>query len=154
MLTDALQRTAKVSSGESIKMTKLVWTFVAAAALLVAGGIYLSGPGQHAAAQSAATYVNAVDLDIAPDQMDKFLAAIKENGAASVKEPGCRQFDIMVQANSPNHVFLYEVYDKEAALQSHRQTDHFKKYQATTANMVTGRNARAMTPVAFNAKAK
>ena len=153
MLTDALQRTVKVSSGESIKMTKLVWTFVAAAALLVAGGIYLSGPGQHAAAQSAATYVNAVDLDIAPDQMDKFLAAIKENGAASVKEPGCRRFDIVVDAKNPNHVFLFEVYDNEAALTAHRNTEHFKKYMAETGKMVTGRNVRAMTPVAFNSKA-
>jgi quinol monooxygenase YgiN len=133
-------------------MSKVVWTSIAAAVLVVAGGMWFSAPGQRAAAQSAATYVNAVDLDIAPDQMDKFLVAIKENGAASVKEPGCRQFDIMVLANNPNHVFLYEVYDNEAALQSHRQTEHFKKYMATTGNMVTARNVRGMTPVAFNAK--
>ena len=42
----------------------------------------------------------------------------------------------------------------EAALASHRTTDHFKKYQATTAKMVVGRNARALTGVAFNYKAR
>jgi len=52
------------------------------------------------AAQSAATYVNAVDLDIAPAEMAAFLVAIKENGAATVKEPGCRQFDIMVEVRT------------------------------------------------------
>ena len=44
------------------------------------------------------------------------------------------------------------VYDNEAALNAHRNTEHFKKYQAATASMVTGRNARAMSLVAFNAK--
>ena len=86
--------------------------------------------------------------------MDKYLAAIKENGAASVKEPGCQRFDIMVLASNPNHVFIYEVYDNEAAAQAHRTTDHFKKYAATTANMVTGRSVRPMKPVAFNSKAR
>jgi hypothetical protein len=37
-------------------------------------------------------YINAVELDIVPAQYEKFKAAILENAAASVKEPGCRQF--------------------------------------------------------------
>ena len=72
--------------------------------------------------------------------------------AVTVKEPGCRQIDILVLASNPNHVFLYEVYDNEAALQAHRATDHFKKYAATTANMVAKREVGAMSPVALNAK--
>jgi quinol monooxygenase YgiN len=56
-------------------------------------------------------------------------------------------------ANNPNHVFLYEVYDNAAALDAHRQTEHFKKFQATTANMVVDRNVRGMSLIAFNSKA-
>jgi autoinducer 2-degrading protein len=104
------------------------------------------------AAAIALAYVNAVNLDIAPGEMEKFLVAIKENGAASVKEPGCRRFDIVIDAKNPNHVFLFEVYDNEAALTAHRNTEHFKKYMAETGKMVTGRNVRAMTAVAFNSK--
>src|SRR5713226_9526545 len=133
-------------------MLKSVWMSAAAIALFVAIAMLLPMPSQRAAAQSAATYVNAVDLDIVPAEREKFLAAIKENGAATVKEPGCRQFDILVLASNPNHVFLYEVYDNEAALQAHRNTDHFKKYAATTANMVAKREVRAMSPVALNSK--
>jgi quinol monooxygenase YgiN len=132
-------------------MSKSAWMSAAAIALLSATAM-LSSPSPHATAQSAPTYVNAVDLDIVPEHREKFLAAIKENGAATVKEPGCRQFDILVLASNPNHVFLYEVYDNEAALQSHRNTDHFKKYAATTTNMVAKREVRAMSPVALNAK--
>jgi (4S)-4-hydroxy-5-phosphonooxypentane-2,3-dione isomerase len=54
--------------------------------------------------------------------------------------------------NRPNHVFLFEVYDNEAALAAHRNTEHFKKYAATTANMVADRNARAMSVIAMNSK--
>jgi autoinducer 2-degrading protein len=122
-----------------------------AVALFLAGAMMLATPVQRASAQSPG-FVNAVDLDIVPAELEKFLVAIKENAAASVKEPGCRQFNISVLASDPNHVFLYEVYDNAAALDSHRTTDHYKKYQATTANMVAKRNVRPMTAVAFNAK--
>jgi autoinducer 2-degrading protein len=105
-------------------------------------------------AQSASLYINAVDLDIVPAEIENFKAALMENGAASVKEPGCRVFNIHVLASNPNHVFIYEVYDNEAALQSHRQTDHFKKYSATTAKMVAKREARPMASVATNVKAR
>jgi ABC-type sugar transport system substrate-binding protein len=99
--------------------------FVAAAAALLT-----LAPGERAFAQSAGLYVNSVDLDIAPGQIDHFLAALRENGAEAVKEPGCREFNIHVQANDPNHVFIY-----------------------ATGSMVAKRNVRAMTSVAFNAKA-
>jgi len=133
-------------------MLKSVWVPAAAIALFIAGALLLSMPNQPAAAQSAGAYVSAVDLDIAPAETEKFLAALKENGAASVKEPGCQRFDIMVLASNPNHVFIYEVYNDAAASQAHRATDHFKKYAATTATMVTKREVRPMTQLVTNSK--
>jgi hypothetical protein len=59
-------------------------------ALLSAAAMLLPDLSPRATAQSAPTYVNAVDLDIVPEHREQFLAAIKENGAATVKEPGCR----------------------------------------------------------------
>src|SRR5260370_27416615 len=141
-----------LSHSEESPMSKSAWMSATAIALLAAAAMLLSDPSPRASAQSAPTYVNAVDLGIVPEHRETFLAAIKENGAATVKEPGCQRFDILVLASNPNHVFLYEVYDNEAALQSHRNTDHFKKYAATTANMVAKREVRAMSPVALNAK--
>jgi (4S)-4-hydroxy-5-phosphonooxypentane-2,3-dione isomerase len=133
-------------------MLKSAQICAGAVTLFAAVALLLPLPHRHAAAQSPG-YVNAVDLDIVPAEMDKYMAAIKENGAAAVKEPGCREFNITVLASNPNHVFLFEVYDDAAALEAHRQTEHFKKYAALTANMVAQRNVRALTPVAFNMKA-
>jgi autoinducer 2-degrading protein len=123
-------------------------------ALCAVGATMLPVPGQRVAAQSGGMFVNAVDLDIVPAERENFLAAIKENGAAAAKEPGCRRFDILSLASDPNHFFLYEVYDNEAAFKAHRETEHFKKYAATAGKMVAKREARPMSVVAANAMAR
>jgi (4S)-4-hydroxy-5-phosphonooxypentane-2,3-dione isomerase len=98
-------------------------------------------------------YINAVDIDVVPGQIENYLAALKENGAAAVQtEPGCREFNITVSQKDPNHVFIFEVYDNAAALDAHRQTDHFKKYAATTKDMVAKRDAHPLSSVAMNKK--
>ena len=99
-------------------------------------------------------YINAVELDIVPAEYEKFKAAILKNAAASVKEPGCRQFDVLFEDGDPHHVFLYEVYDNAAALEAHRATAHFKKFWETSASMIARRVGRHMSPIAFNVKAR
>ncbi len=126
----------------------------AAAVVLLAVASLMLMQSRHAAAEAGGVYINAVDLVIVPSELPKFLDAIKENGANAVKEPGCREFNITVLASNPNHVFLFEVYDNEAALEAHRQTPHFKKYQAATQGMVADRNVRALSVIAMNAKAQ
>lgn len=133
-------------------MLKSVSIAATALAFGVIGVIVLPLPGQRVAAQSAGMYVNAVDLDIVPTEREKYLAAITENGAAAAREPGCRRFDILSLASDPNHFFLYEVYDSEAAFKAHRETEHFKKYMAATGNMVAKRLSRTMSVMAANAK--
>ena len=51
-----------------------------------------------------------------------------------------------------NHVFIFEVYDNAAALDAHRQTDHFKKYATTTKDMVAKRDPHPLSLVAAYAK--
>lgn len=134
-------------------MFKSILTTTATLAI-VASCFVLLAPGQRVEAQSAGMFVNAVDLDIVPAEHDNFLAAIRENGAAAAKEPGCKRFDILSLASDPNHFFLYEVYDNEAAFKAHRETEHFKKYMAITGKMVAKRDARPMSVIASNAQAK
>src|SRR5579871_2795840 len=126
---------------------------IAAATLAISATCFVLLPAsQRVEAQSAGMYVNAFDLDIVPPDREVYLAAITENGAAAAKEPGCKRFDILNLASDPNHFFLYEVYDNEAALKAHRETDHFKKFAAAAKTMVAKREARAMSVVASNAK--
>jgi (4S)-4-hydroxy-5-phosphonooxypentane-2,3-dione isomerase len=140
--------------GRINNMIKSIWMSAAAIAVFAACAIVLPMPGQRVVAQSAGAYVNAVDLGIVPAERENYLAAITENGMAAAKEPGCRRFDILTLAGDPNHFFLYEVYENEAAFQSHRASDHFKKYAATTAKMVAKRESRPMSVIASNSQAK
>jgi autoinducer 2-degrading protein len=146
------RRQIRIDNGRITNMKKSIWISAAAITLCAAGALLL--PGQHVAAQSAGMYVNAVDLDIVPAEREKYLAAITENGAAAVTEPGCRRFDILNLASDPNHFLLYEVYDNEAAFQAHRASDHFKKYAEVTAKMVAKRESRTMSVTASNAHGK
>jgi autoinducer 2-degrading protein len=121
-------------------------------ALAVTAWVLLPLRGHEAAAQSGPLFIAAVEYDIVPGQVDNFLAALKENGAASVKEPGCRELDIAVSQKDPNHVFIFEVYEDAAAVEAHRATDHFKKYQAATKDLVVKREAKPLWSVAMNMK--
>ena len=126
---------------------------ITGAVLLAAiAAVLLPMRSHEAAAQSGPLLINAVEYDIVPGQVDNFLAALKENGAASVKEPGCREFDIAVSQKDPNHVLIVEVYNDAAAAQAHRETDHFKKYAATTKDMIAKREVRSFSSIAMNMK--
>jgi quinol monooxygenase YgiN len=122
-----------------VNKTIVMLLCLAAIAIVSSRGNAMTPPGS--------AYINAVDLDLVPSERDKFLEAIAEDAAATIREPGCLQFDVLVLATDPNHLFLYEVYESEAAFRAHRESAYFKKYAETTANMVAKRVTRAMTTI-------
>jgi (4S)-4-hydroxy-5-phosphonooxypentane-2,3-dione isomerase len=107
---------------------------------------------ENAAGQPAQRYVQLVDYEIAPAELERFVEALKENGAATIKEAGCLQFDFSQSAKNPNQIFIYEVYENEAAVQAHRNSDHFNKYVAATKDMAINRQIRPMVSVVHSLK--
>ena len=106
-----------------------------------------------AVARADPLYVNAVDIDVMPGQIETYLAAIKEVGAATIKtEPGCSEFDITVSQKDPNHLFIFEVYDNAAAFDTHLKTDHYKKYAMTAKDTVAKREVHPLSSVAMMKK--
>jgi quinol monooxygenase YgiN len=148
----ALSRAA--NNREEMMIAKSLAIGGAAAALAFVAWILLPAPAQQAAAQSGPLLVNVVEYDILPGQIDAYLAALKENAAASVKEPGCREFNVLVSQKDPNHVLIVEVYDDAAAAQAHRETDHYKKYAAAIKDLFAKREARPFSSVVMNMKGK
>jgi len=47
---------------------------------------------------------------------------------AARAEPGCVMFLVHRHRDDPSRFFVYEQYRDDAALQSHRDTEHFKRY--------------------------
>ncbi len=68
----------------------------------------------------------------------RFLELVAENAAASVRdEPGCYRFDVLTERDAdPDTVFLYEIYENEAAFEAHLETPHFAAFQEAVAGIV------------------
>jgi quinol monooxygenase YgiN len=84
-------------------------------------------------------FVLSVDLRVKPENAEVFLARALENAAASRKELGCRQFDVLVDPKDRTRAMLYEVYADEKAFDAHQQTAHFKKYLAEAVPLLASR---------------
>ena len=85
------------------------------------------------------SFVLQVDIRVKPESVDTFMAKLKENSAAARHEPGCRQFDVLVDPKDAAHVMLYEIYDDEKAFEAHQQTAHFKRYLAEAVPLLASR---------------
>jgi quinol monooxygenase YgiN len=86
-------------------------------------------------------FVLTVGLVVKPDQVDRFMSMLLENAkAARETEPGCRQFDVLVDPKDRTRLMLYEVYEDEAAFQAHQQTPHFKRYIADAVPLLQSRD--------------
>jgi quinol monooxygenase YgiN len=100
-------------------------------------------------------FVLVVELEIDAAQLDKFKAAIKENGETAVRvEPGCRSFNAVFEKDSPTKVRLFEVYENADAFKAHLETPHFKKYAEVTKDMVKSRKRIDNVPITLNVKGK
>jgi autoinducer 2-degrading protein len=84
-------------------------------------------------------FVLQVNIRIKQENVEAFMKKALENAREARKEPGCRQFDVLVDPKDSARVMLYEVYDDELAFEAHQQTPHFKKYVAEAVPLLASR---------------
>jgi quinol monooxygenase YgiN len=83
------------------------------------------------------SYVRVAEIEIDPAQLVPYKAAVKEQIEAAVRlEPGVLALYSVSDKENPAHVFVFEMYADVAAYKAHLETAHFKKYKATTQDMV------------------
>ena len=83
-----------------------------------------------------------VKLTIQEGKMEEFLGIVRAHGARSLElEPGCLRFDVLRPRESPDTVFLYEVYSDDEALQTHWDSDRMAAYRERTRELITAREA-------------
>ena len=94
-------------------------------------------------------YVLVVSLRIKAGQVDNFMKRALENAkAARTTEPGCKQFDVLVDPNDSTKVMLYEVYTDAAAFEAHQQKPHFKEYLEQAVPLLAQRERQVWKRVA------
>lgn len=84
-------------------------------------------------------FVLVVQLKVKPENVDAFMSRLAENAKNARKEPGCKQFDVLVDPNDKTKAMLYEVYNDDKAFEAHQQTPHFKKYLAEAVPLLAHR---------------
>ncbi|MDQ3189077.1 MAG: antibiotic biosynthesis monooxygenase [Pseudomonadota bacterium] len=87
-------------------------------------------------------YAVTVHILIKPEFTAAFRELMLKNARASrASEPACRQFDVTVAPDDANHIFLYEIYDNEAAFDAHRATAHYRDFISGTAPWIVSKKA-------------
>jgi quinol monooxygenase YgiN len=84
-------------------------------------------------------FVLVVNIRIKPENVERFMPMVLENARAARNEPGCKQFDVLVDPQDKAKVMLYEIYNDEKAFEVHQQTPHFKKYLAEAVPLLASR---------------
>ena len=89
-----------------------------------------------------------VTFTIKPDRRGAFMHAMVNNAAKSKElEAGCHQFDVCTDADRPDEVFLYELYEDSAAFDAHLQSDHFAAFAALEDDLIVDKTIRTYRTV-------
>jgi quinol monooxygenase YgiN len=85
----------------------------------------------------ALIFVVTVNFEAYPEQASAFLARVRTQASDSLaNEDGCHHFDVCIDPAQRERIFLYEIYTDAAAFQAHRETAHFKAFDAEVAPML------------------
>jgi quinol monooxygenase YgiN len=111
--------------------------------------------GATVAQETGGQYVQVAEIEIDPAQLDTYRAAVQEQiDAAIQKEPGVLVLYAVSEKDEPYRVKVFEIYRDRNAYEAHLESDHFRKYKAAVAKMVTSLKLMQATPIALGAKTK
>ena len=83
-----------------------------------------------------------VMINIKPENVDAFMQKVIENGKAARSEPGCQQFEVLVDPDDKTKVMLFEIYDDQKAFEAHQAGAAFKKYLAEAVPLLASRERK------------
>jgi quinol monooxygenase YgiN len=125
--------------------------------LLVAGASMVASvvAGAALARDSDGRYIQLAEIEIDPAQLEAYKAAVKEHIETAVRvEPGVLVLYAVSDKSDPTQVRVFEIYRDIAAYRLHLETEHFKRYKATTEKMVKSLKLIRTDAIALGDKAK
>ncbi len=82
-------------------------------------------------------YIVTVEFVVGSKHVEAFHQAVQKQARHSLtREPDCLQFDVCVDPQTRERVFLYEVYTDEAAFKTHLDSAHFATFDAVVRDWV------------------
>ncbi len=70
-----------------------------------------------------------------PGARQSFLHAVQPMVAATLNEPGCREYCFSADPNNDDRIMLYELWDDEEALAAHFASAHMADWQQTRTSL-------------------
>lgn len=90
-------------------------------------------------------YVVVVDFLVHLDALERFVPAMLENAASSLREePDCLIFEVCQDPERPERIYLYEVYRSRAAFDCHLRSAHFQSFNDLTQPWVIRKDVRVL----------
>jgi quinol monooxygenase YgiN len=104
-------------------------------------------------AQQKNQMVRMAKLVIDSAQLENYQAALKEQMETALRmEAGVLLYNAVYEKNNPTKITILEVYASDSAYMAHRQTPHFKKYKASTKDMVKSLELVDVVPIGLMSK--
>ena len=93
-------------------------------------------------------FVVAVTFEIEPGQEERFTDLVRVQAHNSLsREAACHQFDVCVDPQHKNKIFLYELYTDETAFNAHLNSDHFKQFDADCTGLIASKSVSKLTRI-------
>lgn len=106
-----------------------------------------------APAPAKAAAVRIAQLDIKPEFLDAFTAAVREGMETALRvEPGVLAIYAVADRQNPAKLTFFEMYADDDAYERHRNTPHFQKYFHSTKHMIARRVLLEAVPVELRDK--
>ena len=97
--------------------------------------------------------VRLAKLEIHPEQLEAYKAALKEEIEASIRlEPGVLALRAVSEKKNPNRLTIMEIYASAEAYQAHIDSPHFQKYKVGTQHMVKSLELVEVDPILLGEK--
>ncbi|HVF70400.1 MAG TPA: putative quinol monooxygenase [Chthoniobacterales bacterium] len=115
----------------------------------------LSGIENAFAGDTQSQMVRLAKLEIHPEQLEAYKAALKEEIEDSIRlEPGVVALRAVAEKDSPNRITIMEIYASVDAYKAHIASPHFQKYKAGTEHMVKSLELIEVDPILLGEKPK
>ncbi len=106
-------------------------------------GVFLMLPLALHAEPPSQLCVRVAEIDIDPQQIVQYKAALKQEIEASIRlEPGMLSLQSVARKDDPCHVTLMETYASQAEYEAHLKSVRFLQYKAVTGGMIRGLSFR------------
>ena len=81
-------------------------------------------------------FIVQVHVQVKSESVEAFRTATLENAKNSVQEPGIARFDVLQQQDDPTRFVLVEVYRTLEDPARHKETDHYKAWRDSVADLM------------------